>query len=93
MLDEGERINAGLKISSIGNGRTETIGEKEKRPDTTPASYKTTLKFSVGVTTSNHKRVTHPGFMACHQSWGQGLKNEASDFLNDINYLAAMCLG
>jgi hypothetical protein len=47
MLDEGERINASLKISSGGNGRTETAGEKEKRPDTTPASYKTTLKISL----------------------------------------------
>jgi len=47
--------------------------EKEKRPDTTPASLNTILNLFVGVTTPNAEILTEPDFSACHQCWGQPL--------------------
>jgi len=47
---------------------------KEKRPDTTPASFENNTKFSLIATAINVFRIYHLPSPASHQFWGQSLK-------------------
>jgi len=64
-----------LSRLGVDDGFESSVGEKETRPDTTPASIQhlSFLGRRSLLSAANKDRVTWFRFLACHQSWGQGV--------------------